>query len=69
MVIIGYKFLQYVFFRIFIIATEYAFNIFGIQLYPYFFWHMSKHNQIHTYDLWKVCYDTKLLLVSCSKLT
>ncbi len=37
MVILGYKFVQYVFLKIFIITNEYAFNIFGIQLYPCFF--------------------------------
>ncbi len=56
----------------FTIANEYAFDTFGIQLCPYFLWHMSKCNTTKnmqiTYGSLKVYIYTKPLLVSCWKL-
>jgi hypothetical protein len=44
--ILAYKVTQYVPLSFFIIANEYAFDTFGIQLCPCFIWHMSKCNTI-----------------------
>jgi hypothetical protein len=63
--ILVYKVVQSIPFCLFTIANEYAFDTFGIQLYPCLAHEHIKNNQKHINDLWKVCIHTKPLIVSC----